>query len=296
MKIQNKLNKNAFSLIELSVVILIIGILILGVTKGSSLLAKTSLSSARSLTTSSPVPVIEDLVAWYETSLESSIDKSIAIDGTTIDLVNGSSWNDNAPRKKRNATDVAGNPVYTELGINNLPSITFDGTGDSISFNASDLNERFFTIFVVERRGDDSATNHFLGLGAGAGFGYLTETTLTGPSIVDDLGEIKIFSNLTPRIITFLSGPISTSNTKGIFINGGSSTGEGSELVDSQVASTPIATTNAGTIGSDAGAANLYVGDISEIIIYNRSLNVNERNDVQEYLSKKYNINVEESI
>ncbi len=57
-------NYNAFSLIELSIVILIIGILVAGVTKGSTLYQKIKLSSARSVTNNSPVAYISGLSVW----------------------------------------------------------------------------------------------------------------------------------------------------------------------------------------------------------------------------------------
>jgi D-tyrosyl-tRNA(Tyr) deacylase len=43
-------------------------------------------------------------------------------------------------------------------------------------------------------------------------------------------------------------------------------------------------------------AVESYVGDISEVIMFNRGLKLNERNEIQEYLSKKYSIKVTESI
>jgi prepilin-type N-terminal cleavage/methylation domain-containing protein len=51
-----KLGKiTAFSLIELSIVILVIGLLIAGAIQGSKMISKAALSSARTLTESSPV-------------------------------------------------------------------------------------------------------------------------------------------------------------------------------------------------------------------------------------------------
>ncbi len=47
--------QQAFSLIELSIVILVVGILIAGVMQGRELISKVHLQTARLLTTSSPV-------------------------------------------------------------------------------------------------------------------------------------------------------------------------------------------------------------------------------------------------
>lgn len=64
--------KKAFSLIELSIVVLIIGILVAGVTQSSRLIRKMSLATAQSLTRSSPVNSIKDIVGWWETCLDES--------------------------------------------------------------------------------------------------------------------------------------------------------------------------------------------------------------------------------
>ncbi|MBU6338893.1 MAG: prepilin-type N-terminal cleavage/methylation domain-containing protein [Rickettsiales bacterium] len=52
----------AFSLIELSIVILVIGILFAGVMQGRSLIQKSRLKTAQSLTKSSPVSGIYGLL------------------------------------------------------------------------------------------------------------------------------------------------------------------------------------------------------------------------------------------
>jgi len=66
------LSKRAFSLIELSIVVLIIGILISGITAGSRLVRDSKLKSAAQLTKASDVNSISDLVLWLEPTLENS--------------------------------------------------------------------------------------------------------------------------------------------------------------------------------------------------------------------------------
>ena len=79
LKLGKKLNKNhssrlkAFSLIELSIVILIIGILVAGVTSSSRLITRMKVVTAQNLTRNSPVSSIKDLAMWYETSLDESL-------------------------------------------------------------------------------------------------------------------------------------------------------------------------------------------------------------------------------
>ena len=85
--------RKAFSLIELSIVILIIGILVAGVTQSSRLIKQMRLQVARNITTSSPVTSIKDLKIWLETSQEGSLISSTnGLNPDNNDKI--SSWND----------------------------------------------------------------------------------------------------------------------------------------------------------------------------------------------------------
>jgi prepilin-type N-terminal cleavage/methylation domain-containing protein len=269
--------KLGFSLIELSIVILIIGILVLGVTKGSAIMTKAKLGSARALTASSPAAVIPDMIAWYETSLDSSFNSANAFDGTTLTNTGGGSWFDNSPIKNNNATTVTGVITYRENAMNSLPVVRFPGSAsNSLAFNSSSLNQKYYTVFVVESR--SAATGDLLSLGgAGAAntLGYSATTTL-GTATVGSV-TIGAYSGATPRISTF----VSDTTSKRAYVNGTIGGATGTTGV--------ITATASGLIGMSAAA---YTGDIAEIIIYNRGLKVDERNDIQNYLSKKYSIRV----
>jgi len=279
MKTQ-QLNKKrmGFSLIELSIVILVIGILVLGITKGSLVINKAKLGSAKSLTSSAPVPLISDLVAWYEPTLDTSFAPSDISQGTSL-----TAWNDNSPYKSNNTGVGATIPTYNASAINNLPAVTF-AAGATLTFNSLPLNGKYYTVFVVERRGAATATSTLVNLGSdsattGAILGYMTDTTIgdSAPTTTDSSATVAAYNanSLVPRISTFLSD----STTTKVFVNG---------TVGSATGSAPSTTINAaGVIGS----AN-YVGNISEVIIYNRTLSVDDRNAIQNYLSKKYGITV----
>ena len=68
--------KKAFFLIELSIVILIIGILVTGVTQSSRLVSRIKLISLQSLTRSTDVVTVNGLSLWLETVLDNSITNS----------------------------------------------------------------------------------------------------------------------------------------------------------------------------------------------------------------------------
>jgi hypothetical protein len=68
-----KINLKAFSLVELSFSLVIIGVMITGIVGGSVLIKKSKLATAQSLTKSSPVASTPDLKVWAETSLDNAL-------------------------------------------------------------------------------------------------------------------------------------------------------------------------------------------------------------------------------
>ena len=95
-----KISAKAFSLIELSIVILIIGILIAGVTQGSRLVSAMKLNTARTVTQSSEVNSITGVVTWLESTADKSFDDAEETDGSII-----TNWYDINPQSllKNNA-------------------------------------------------------------------------------------------------------------------------------------------------------------------------------------------------
>jgi prepilin-type N-terminal cleavage/methylation domain-containing protein len=122
------LHKKAFSLIEISVVILIIGMLIAGISQGIDLYQDMRLATARSLTLNSRVNRIEDLTMWFEVTSEKSFENPNPQDGERIAL-----WK-NINFKLFNRIDVAkiptdpdsSKPFYVRNAINNIPALRFD--------------------------------------------------------------------------------------------------------------------------------------------------------------------------
>ena len=160
--------KKAFSLIEISVVIVIIGILIAGISSGIDLYQDYRLTSARNFTKNSPVSRISDLKLWLETTSEKAFKvgtttnindyKNIAVPNDQQDI--GVWQEDVATKYPQEIAHQMNNfkPSYVKNGIGGLPSIYFDGknnvNGDFMSFDGSLMSvwEDGFTIFLVERR------------------------------------------------------------------------------------------------------------------------------------------------
>ena len=126
---QKRTKKSAFTLIELSMVLIIIGILISGIYTGRGMIRNSQMFSARALTLNSQISSIPGMVAWYETTTTDSFDASEISDGSTI-----TTWYNRAADgflEDNNLTGVTGGGYvgYISQGINNLPSVEFDSSG-----------------------------------------------------------------------------------------------------------------------------------------------------------------------
>ena len=308
-------NSKAFSLIELSIVILIIGILVAGVTQSSRLVSRMKLLSVRSLTMNSPVPTIKDLYSWHETTSEASFDEIETSDGSTL-----TNWYDLNPQVSSGKVNFlqanAGQrPVYRSSAINGFAGVYFDGgkflytdintpsvlgAGSATFFFVFRPQNAYAQSFLITQTYSTCANNieigHTTGNQAGANFGIhsgCNRATVTPPNIL---------SNNTTSLMTMVlsSSQIvngGTANVK-IFKDGGS---ELTLYADA-------GGYNSGLNGSYAvGNYNLYMGvrydwrntlnayfagTISEVIIYSRSLNAEERQAVEKYLGKKWGLKI----
>jgi len=148
-------NKSAFSLIELSIVILVIGVLVAGVVTGSKMVTKAKIAMAANQTKSSVVPGLKDLIFWIETSSTGSVIGSNATDSVPFDGDTVSKWNDInlQSMSKINPVPLAGgeSPKYKENVINGLPSILFDAVDDRLVASGISVsrNNSFFAVFNV---------------------------------------------------------------------------------------------------------------------------------------------------
>ena len=280
----NRLKKplSAFSLIELSIVLIIIGLIIVGVLNGQKMISLARLTSARTLTNSSPVNDIENLLLWLETTSKSSINANQRVDGKTVTI-----WYDINPQHIPKYDFTASqSPTYDENAINHLPALALS-PNDRFESSVSIFNPATddFTIFAVAHF---DGTNHeplisiangntdtLIGYHFSNKFissGNFNGSAITGPLV--DTSEAEIYR------ITH-----DTDNTKLIFsINGGTET---------QKTGTPTNGTDVWRIGADNNLAIYFSGSIGEIIVFNRILSPFEIDQIEEYLSKKWKIDLD---
>ena len=289
----------AFSLIEISVVIVVIGILIAGISNGIELYDDYKLKVAQTLTKNSRVNRIPDLEMWLETTGENSLamgttsftDKPNPADQDRIGR-----WNDINPniiataKNKGIQSTFDSQPKYIRKGMNGLPTLLFDGADDYFSYNGDFLVGADYTIFVVEARNSSNNVNYFL---AGISqlknnetlhLGYRMDNIITQAHYGNDLDKsISNFKSTISRIHSFV---FSKSNGKSIYTDGGVKTNNVTQK-------SPLTSYPGATIGYFENAASYYYkGSIAEIIFYTRALADKERQEVETYLSKKWGIKI----
>jgi prepilin-type N-terminal cleavage/methylation domain-containing protein len=293
---KNNFLKNAFSLIELSIVILIIGILVAGVTQSSRLIRQMALSSAKSLTTSSPVPSIAGLVSWYEPTLDKSFDEAEASDNSTV-----SNWYDINPTSvsKINLiqSDPNRRPTYVVNGLNGLPSLKFNGANTYLQSNGfiPEHNTNNFSLFIVSVNLENVniralfcnrfgpapynslrgfviySVNAIYSVPAGTGGGW------NGPSGFVTVNGMKDIVSL-----------VRDNTNLNLYRNGANPISTAMVYAPNLVRPTSIG----GMTACELSDLYFFNGFISEIILYNRNLTNDERQDVEKYLAKKWAIKI----
>ncbi len=280
------LDRKAFSLIELTVVITVISILIISVIAGQGLVSTSALISAKSLTKQSIVREIDGLIAWYETSTPASIKKEEGFDNGQI-----TTWHDISPdsinEKKNTLSKVASSTViYRKNGINNIPSIEFAGVDNAVlkleSFWQGSLSSS--TILLVLQPANLSAAEVVIdSYSTNTSHIAISPTYLRMRASANGINANTIVASDTPHILAgYFNGNLSK-----FYLNDATNIAGGATI---NPGSNPLTGL---TVGGYMTASNPeFHGYISEIIIFNRPLKKVERIDVMSYLSKKYNIRV----
>jgi len=273
--------KKAFSLIELSIVILIIGILVAGVTQSSRLISQMRLSSARSLTQSSPVNSISGLAAWFESTQEGSFLENETQEGSTV-----SKWNDiNITIINKATTALAGTaPIYRQNGINSLPALQFSGNGCFYITHANITNnalKTFFAVFLETAKNSASGTYLYDNFTLPPQFAFISTTTFAGQI---HGGANLVAGSLPINKAHVLSVVHNTANSF-LRINGVESSkgNTGNNIMGS--------VTRLGG-GGCTSVGDSFFGYIGEFIVFDRVLKTEEYVEIEKYLAKKWGIKI----
>ena len=297
------MSKKAFSLIELSIVLVIIGLLVAGITQSSRLVQKFRIRTAQTLTESSPVNGIKNLVAWYETTSQASFDSTID-NGVAV-----SSWYDISPSvNKSNATQTtaANRPVYTENDINSLPTLKFTATSTATSSQFLNLpdgtipyNNSPYTMFVVAKA-DKSCGGPGPDCGLLGGGNLYSSNQYNGFRYIGAVsGQDKAgFQSQWLSTDAFTTSSALTVTSPHIVVSYYNQKARRIIFNGLEQGMSPGATSN---INNQATAIDNYIGRLSEqpltgsigeIIIFDRALMAEEIDSIESYLSKKWGIKI----
>jgi prepilin-type N-terminal cleavage/methylation domain-containing protein len=279
--------QKAFSLIEISIVILVIGILIAGISQAIEMFSEASLKSARNLSKSSRISRIDDLSLWLDATSDKAFDKE-KDDGSTISM-----WKDTNPRS---TAQIIGNPVssmptYTLSAINGLPTASFKKTSSNCMTIPSQSfvnNSEDFTLYLIF-----SPTTLDDGI-------ILEKNNATAAAFPFSL---ELFSGSYKFSIKNSANTISVTSPKKANINNPNlislSRIKGSqiEIVIDGVSATQSDTLTSSTLNNAelaigcrnvATPLNFVSGDIGEIAFFDRNLSVKEKSDSEDYFYKKW--------
>jgi len=296
--------KKAFSLIEISVVILVIGILISGISSGVDLYNDYKIVSARNFTTNSKISRIPDIGFWMDTTRLKSIETASG----SYDPKNGDkikSWysiNFLNPEDKIIAiqTNASHQPTYLQNGRGGLPTILFEeSTGGNFLSIPYDImfSDPYFEIYVALKSngvtsrdvpiasGQEWQNGWTVSLNGDANF-YSLQTYKNGgwwqmyypatPLIKKE--ELKLLRVIASDGILYVSDMKYSSGGNYNYTTGGWTHSSSPFLIGRQsVLSYQL---------------HYFNGEISEIIYFRRNLNDSERLSVKEYFNDKYKINI----
>jgi len=288
-----KTKNSAFSLIELSIVFLVIAILIVGASQGYGLVKSARISNARSITAKSPISQMPGLQAWYETTSKDSFEQSQVIDGAQL-----TKWKDISSSSILTGTNIltttaSPNVTYSQSSINKLPAVKFSGSG-KLSLLAFTQAYSEATIFlVIKLNYVTDASNYktiFDGFSTSDDFSF---------SIKNDMAQVyaggtiagahtnsvaNSFLNSGEYVIAIYFNGTSSK----VFLNNTESTlGGNNNIFDSgtkQLVGLTLGTNKSGNLG--------FNGFISEVAIFNRAIKSSERKEIFNYFSKKYKIDI----
>jgi prepilin-type N-terminal cleavage/methylation domain-containing protein len=290
------LHKKAFSLIEISVVILIIGMLIAGISQGIDLYQDMRLATARSLTLNSRVNRIEDLTMWFEATSEKSFENPNPQNEERIAL-----WK-NINFKLSNRIDVAqatleSKPFYVRNAINNIPALRFDNgqllTASNVKISEIVSSDQV-TVFMVQNNfSGDNTTSTF---GWNSGSHRFQSHAQESDRVSIDYGDTNVSGASrvsTPFLTNFLN-----QNKIITFVKNGSNVVikiNAAILANSSSSSATINTSLSAnfSIGKYPPDDNYYFkGYVGEFIVFKKALTDAEISSIETYLSKKWAIKI----
>ncbi|NNV56885.1 LamG-like jellyroll fold domain-containing protein [Limnovirga soli] len=214
-------------------------------------------------------------------------------DGITKDINNKiSAWADqSAAGRQVTQTIPTSQPVWVRNVINGHAVVRYaEGVSDFLSTNYRGPNTEEITIFVVAQGANISSAVRFQNVYPGSTgyviYGYTHQGAENGFCVSNDGGEFNglncgFYNNSALQIGT-ARWKSNTTNGMQTFINGA--------LLRQRNSNNSMLPNDTLQIGTGGAIDESTVGDIAEIIIYDRALTNAERLQVETYLNQKYRV------
>jgi len=285
---------------EISVVILMIGLLIAGISKGTDMIGDFRIQTARNLTKNAPMLRMSGLTVWLDTVSKESFDIEVDVKDSTKNKV--SEWNDLNPLANNKfdlmqPTSSLQPTLVIDSKMNNLPVFLFDGVDDNfyrLNVLGSDFSQSDqVTIFLVQKYTPMQASMtyawvpsngqrmiyHSQWTDGNTYFDFSDGLLGTGRLSTSTIGQYINMGDIT----TLIRKPTGVANIR---INS-------HKLFSTDAPQTGILDVTASStfyIGAQIDNANAFNGNLGEVIIFNRALKEGEINSVEQYLSQKWGI------
>lgn len=282
------MKKKAFSLVEISIIILVVGIIISVAVKSSSMIQETKLANAQNITQKSPIAQMSNVLLWHETSSKESFISNIA-PGNPVEKWLVNKYFANYKINLSQPTESL-KPQYVAQGINKIPSLKFSNsclthqTGENII-----LDGKRYTIYMVFQTNSNSLQS-LLHINSSSGGTAIYMTILnnilyfTNRQVVSISGGQDYSFNIAQNV-NYLFRAIKNNDQISIWLN------NKNPIINQPVnASSFTITSLSAEVGALGCTGRFFDGLISELIIFNKALNENDRKLVDQYLGRKYDI------
>ena len=291
--------KAGFSLVEISIVVLILGIMLAGIFNYNNFVLKASLVSAKKITKSSTILRIEDLAFWLDATAQNSFKPDELVNTAFLSDISDKQtigwWQDvnlqrvYPARLNFISSNLANRPKYLVSAINNLPALYFDGNDflriENLPTTAI-ASENEITIFVVQNVTKGALNTVTINSSIDGIVERVILHAYWSNGIFFDFGSWYSggrISKLDYPVNSYLNKPqvisaIKNSSSSSVYIN---------SKLEFEANTTSVLNTSLNRY-LEIGIS--FDGHIGEILIYNRALRVKERMLIEQYLMKKWKI------
>lgn len=229
-----------------------------------------------------------DLISWWDADDAETFTYS---SGTVV-----SQWDDKSGNGYHLVQASSTNQPSRSGTVNGRSTVVFDGN-DSLSVASFDMtgSQQFTvaTVFTATAGSDDIVAEHSTNFNANDGawimFRASTNIVQVAKKDVNAYASFNTSATVTTTpsiVIGTHDGTLSTDETS-VWVN---ASGSGSRPFNSNTIAGNLSDTL--FVGARAGTSFFLDGQIAELIIWNRSLDTAERQELETYLARKWGVNI----